>query len=178
MGEKDILKRVYLDTSYLIPIINKRVTGKSDVESSIAERSVYRAQKRYQIIIPQIVVGELFAKLPELMKNLTDEAHHLKVAKVVSSLIGVLEDYTGEEFIGLIPINREAIDISLKIVEYENRITDPTDSLLVAQAAADPHSKYLLTFDDKILSEGIRDFIKKLMDDGVRSNKLEITDEL
>jgi len=48
----------------------------------------------------------------------------------------------------------------------------------VAQAAADPHSKYLLTFDDKILSEGIRDFIKKLMDDGVRSNKLEITDEL
>jgi hypothetical protein len=92
-------------------------------------------------------------------------------------MIGVLEDYTGEEFIGLMPINREAIDISLKIVKYENRI-DPTDSLLVAQAAADPYSKYLLTFDDKILSEGIRDFIKKLMDDGVRSNKLEITDEL
>jgi hypothetical protein len=138
---------------------------------------MYRARDKYKIIIPQIVVGELFAKIPELMKNLTDEAHQLKVAKVVSSMIGVLEDYTGEEFIGLMPINREAIDISLKIVEYENRI-DPTDSLLVAQAAADPHSKYLLTFDDKILSEGIRDFIKKLMDDGVRSNKLEITDEL
>jgi hypothetical protein len=85
----------------------------------------------------------------------------IKVAKLVSSLIGVFEDYTGEEFIGLMPINREAIDISLKIVEYENRI-DPTDSLLVAQAAADPHSEYLLTFDDKILqSEGIRDFHKK-----------------
>jgi hypothetical protein len=157
MGEKDIPKRVYLDTSYLIPIIKKRVTDKSDEKS---KRSMYRARDKYKIIIPQIVVGELFAKLPELMKNLTDEAHEHKVAKVVSTLIGVLEDYTDEEFIGLMPINREAIDISLKIIEYENRI-DPTDSLLVAQAAADPHSEYLLTFDKKILeSKGIRTFIK------------------
>jgi hypothetical protein len=178
MGEKYIPKRVYLDTSYLIPIIKKRVTDKSDEKSSIVERSMYRARDKYKIIIPQIVVGELFAKLPELMKNLTDEAHEHKVAKLVSSLIGVFEDYTGEEFIGLMPINREAIDISLKIVEYENRI-DPTDSLLVAQAAADPHSEYLPTFDKKILeSKGIRTFIKKLMDDGVRGNKLKITAEL
>jgi hypothetical protein len=176
--KKTSQKGVYLDTSYLIPIINKRVTGKSDEESSIAERSAYRARDKYKIIIPRIVVGELFAKLPELIKNLTDEAHEHKVAKLVSSLIGVFEDYTDGEFIGLIPINREAIDISLKIVEYENRI-DPTDSLLVAQAAADPHSEYLLTFDKKILeSKGIRTFIKKLMDDGVRGNKLKITDEL
>jgi predicted nucleic acid-binding protein len=97
----------------------------------------------------------------------------------VSSLIGVLEDYTGEEFIGLIPINREAIDISLRIVEYESRITDPTDSLLVAQAVADPHSEYLLTFDRDILqSNGIRTFIKNLVDDGVRGYELKITDEL
>jgi predicted nucleic acid-binding protein len=178
MGKKDIPKRIYLDTSYLIPIIKKRVTGKSDDESSIVERSMYRARDKYKIIIPQIVVGEIFAKLPELMKNLTDEAHQLKVAKVVSSLIGVLEDYTGEEFIGLIPINREAIDISLKIVEYENRIKDPTDSLLVALAAVDQHSKYLLTFDDILLSKGINNFIKKLMDDGVRGDDLEIRDEL
>jgi hypothetical protein len=179
MGEKDIPKRVYLDTSYLIPIIKKRVTDKSDEKSSIVERSMYRARDKYKIIIPQIVVGELFAKLPELMKNLTDEAHQLEVAKLVSSLIGVLEDYTGEEFIGLIPINRGAIDISLRIVEYESRITDPTDSLLVAQAVADPHSEYLLTFDRDILqSNGIRTFIKNLVDDGVRSYELKITDEL
>jgi hypothetical protein len=75
MGEKDISKRVYLDTSYLIPTIKKRVTDKSDEKSSIVERSMYRARDKYKIIIPQIVVGELFAKLPELMKNLTDEAH-------------------------------------------------------------------------------------------------------
>ena len=178
MGEKDILKRVYLDTSYLIPIIKKRVTDKSDEKSSIVERSMYRAREKYKIIIPQIVVGELFAKLPELMKNLTDEAHEHKVAKLVSSLIGVFEDYTGEEFIGLMPINREAIDISLKIVEYEDRI-DFTDVLLVAQAAVDPQSEYLLTFDGGILkSTGISTFINKLVDDGVRSYELKITDEL
>jgi predicted nucleic acid-binding protein len=178
MGKKDIPKRIYLDTSYLIPIIKKRVTGESDEKSSIVERSMYRARDNYKIIIPQIVVGELFAKIPELMKNLTDEAHQLKVAKVVSSMIGVFEDYTGEEFIGLIPINREAIDISLKIVEYENRIKDPTDFLLVALAAVDQHSEYLLTFDDILLSKGINNFIKKLMYDGVRSNDLKIQDEL
>jgi len=162
----------------LIPIIKKRVTGESDEKSSIVERSMYRARDKYKIIIPQIVVGELFAKLPELMKNLTDEAHQLKVAKLVSSLIGVFEDYTGEEFIGLMPINREAIDISLKIVEYEDRI-DFTDVLLVAQAAVDPQSEYLLTFDGGILkSTGISTFINKLVDDGVRSYELKITDEL
>jgi hypothetical protein len=178
MGKKDIPKRIYLDTSYLIPIIKKRVTDKSNDESSIVERSMYRAKDNYKIIIPQIVVGELFAKIPELMKNLTDEAHQLKVAKVVSSLIGVFEDYTGEEFIGLIPINREAIDMSLKIIEYEDRI-DFTDILLVAQAAVDPQSEYLLTFEGKILeSTGIRTFINKLVDDGVRSLELKIQDEL
>jgi len=178
MGKKDIPRRIYLDTSYLIPIIKKRVTDKSDDESSVAERSMYRARDNYKIIIPQIVVGELFAKLPELMKNLTDEAHEHNVAKLVSSLIGVFEDYTGEEFIGLMPINREAIDISLKIVEYEDRI-DFTDVLLVAQAAVDPQSEYLLTFDGGILkSTGISTFINKLVDDGVRSYELKITDEL
>ncbi len=162
----------------MIPIIKKRVTDKSDEKSSIVERSMYRARDKYKIIIPQIVVGELFAKLPELMKNLTDEAHEHKVAKLVSSLIGVFEDYTGEEFIGLMPINREAIDISLKIVEYEDRI-DFTDVLLVAQAAVDPQSEYLLTFDGGILkSTGISTFINKLVDDGVRSYELKITDEL
>jgi rRNA-processing protein FCF1 len=62
MGEKDIPKRVYLDTSYLIPIIKKRVTDKSDEKSSIVERSMYRARDKYKIIIPQIVVGELFGE--------------------------------------------------------------------------------------------------------------------
>jgi len=160
-------KRVYLDTSYLYQIVMKRFTKKSDDFSRQVEQSIYNAERQnYQIVIPQIAVGEIFAKLPKHIKGQQD------LINMLNSLWTSLEKLLNKEFSGLLPIMYKGIDIVQRIKEYENRL-EPTDIVIIAQAASDPCSDALLTLDKKITeSKGLREFINELMNDGERTAPL------
>jgi len=95
---------------------------------------------------------------------------------MLNSLWTSLEKLLNKEFSGLLPIKYKGIDILQRIKEYENRL-EPTDIVIIAQAASDPCSDALLTLDRKITeSKGLRKFIKELMNDGERTAPLRFLD--
>ncbi len=157
MGNDESRKeRVYLDTSYLLELIKKRVTQKGGDAIPDVQRSITRAKKNYQIVIPQIVVGEFFAKLPGRIDYQQNQLDFL------NKFLDTLHEILGSNFDGLLPITYHALIVLKDIMNYDNRI-DPTDMVIIAQAATDQFSKILLTLDSKILSsKGLRDFVEEL----------------
>ena len=174
MGNDESRKeRVYLDTSYLYKLIEKRVTQKGDEVSQDVQDSIAQAKKYYQIVIPQIVVGEFFAKFSKLIENQQNPIDSL------NKFLGTLEEILGSNFNGLLPITRDAIIVLKDIMEYYDDRIDPTDMVIIAQAATDQFSKILLTLDTKILlSKGLRDFVEELQKNGKRTTPLEFKDTL
>ncbi len=166
-------KRVYLDTSYLYELVMKRHTQKSDDVARVVEKSIYNAQNyHYQIVIPQIAVGEVFATLPE------DIVGQQELVSVLNVLWTTLEDLLGKDFNGLLPMTGEGIEILKCIKEYEDRL-DPTDTIIIAQAASDPSSETLLTLDKAIInSTGLRKFVQELVKKGKRKTSLTFREHL
>ncbi len=165
-------KRVYLDTSYLYEIVKKRFTQKSDDVSRVVEQSIYNARGKYQIVIPQIAVGEVFAKLPKLIENQREPINAL------SKLWMSIEELLGEDFNGLLPITYEGLAILKDIKDYDYRI-EPTDIVIIAQAASDPQSEYLLTLDRYILSsKWLRNFVDELSEKRKREISLKFQQSL
>ncbi len=174
MGNDESRKeRVYLDTSYLLELIKKRVTQKGGDAIPDVQRSITRAKKNYQIVIPQIVVGEFFAKLPERIEYQQNQLDFL------NKFLDTLHEILGSNFDGLLPITRDAIIVLKDMMEYYDDRIEPTDMVIIAQAATDQFSKILLTLDSKILfSKGLRDFVEELQKNGKRTTPLEFRNAL
>ena len=163
-------QRVYLDTSCLFSI-------DGDVEQTV-QKLLYRLERsNIDIIIPQTVLGEIMAV------TLRDTQHmqrDQKIQKIVEILIKTLDKYNIDAKHCLPPPqertdkNRSAIDIAFNLMKNDEYL-DPTDTLILAQALADPESTHLYTTDSVLIeSTEVEKINQELKMNGMRKTILNI----
>ncbi len=152
-------KRVYLDSNILLSSIVGRAS-----ERSSSGNIIKRLQAHYDVVIPQIVIAEVFSKI------LTDNNDSLlKLQNIRKTILNIINNPST-----CIPnASKEVYELALEIIENDNRV-DICDATIVAQAILDNEADILLTFDKKILRSGyINDtLIPKY------NNRLEIKEQL
>jgi hypothetical protein len=156
---------VYIDAADLmVPALR---TG----ELSIFERLIYKIKSRNMIpVIPQISIGETVVKMLDKVERRSRLSSFTDLFAKFLKLV--------ESGAVLQPLSDIHIEYVKDIIEVDNRIRG-NDLFILAQAIADPRSRYLITSDTAILySEGVGDYIDRLMKEGKREVKLEIVPQL
>jgi len=157
-------QHVYLDTCYL----QDYLWGKPDEQQSAD--SLLRSLRK-SIDNPLIKVNISFLVVGELVNNFI--RNRVKNGNILSGLVDLLK---GLE-VDLIPPREEVYSKAAELRKQDYKIEN-VDSVIVCQALCDPYSTHFLTRDPTLLtSEAIEELEHKMREDGVRKQKLKITDE-
>ncbi len=158
--------RIYLDTSLLLKAILEKSLPAQDARSTLRRVESHG----YEVIIPQIVVGEAFSKV--ISRSERDEVSN-NVQKLVDSIQNLTDPTTR-----IPPINEEIYELAVELKSVENQI-DLCDALIISHVLCDGKAHCLLTTEPTVLdSFGIDSFSSKLVSSGRRTTKLEITDSI
>jgi predicted nucleic acid-binding protein len=153
----DKIMRVYLDSNILLSTIVGRASERRSSQSIIERLSTH-----YDVVIPQIVIAEVFSKI------LIDNNIFLKLRDISNVILNIINPST------CIPnASKEVYKLALEIIENDDRI-DICDATIVAQAILDSEADILLTFDRKILRS---DYINYTLIPKY-DNRLEIKEQL
>ncbi|MDE0267224.1 MAG: hypothetical protein OXK17_09500 [Thaumarchaeota archaeon] len=157
--------RAYVDTHYFLSVIFEE-----DVACD-ARRLFYSLQSRsYRVLVPQLVLGEINAKILE--KTGVSELHD-RFQKYAS----VFSDY-GIDHSCLPGVGRHVSRCMSDLLEVDDQI-DPNDALIVSQVLADPDSKFFFTNDTKMLdNQKILGYEYELRKTDRRNTRLKIIDWL
>lgn len=164
----DMATRSYLDTFYLRGIVSK-----DRGERALSNRLLSRiSQKSFEVIIPQVVMGEFFAII---LRDSKREEINEQLMKMINKLHDINLDINS-----CIPPPNEEVFNCIQELRNQKVSLDPTDLVIVAHALADPDSKFLFTTDKKMIESDIITVIEKKMRqfDNKRNIELEIKDSL
>lgn len=158
------VSRTYIDSYYLLELI---LDGKekSDVEHLLSQTS----NPSFNVLIPQVVLGEVTAKI------MKDEQR--RIEHKLNKMADVIQKYRIDTNMCLTPPSKAAFEIMVKLQEID-KCLDSTDTMILAQVLADPHSKFFLTHDSKLLKNNkIKEYEKTLRSE-CRKERLKITERI
>ena len=157
--------RAYVDTHYFLSVIFEE-----DVACD-ARRLFYALRNRsYRVLVPQLVLGEISAKILE--KTGAD-----MLPDRLQKYASLFSDY-GIDHSCLPGVGRHVPQCMSELQEIDGQI-DPNDALIVSQVLADPDSKFFFTNDAKMLdNQRIREYESKLRGTNRRNTRLKIIDWL
>ena len=160
------VSRAYIDTWYLVEIV-KEGELKEDVD-----RLLYKiSQPSFEILIPQIVLGETISQILE-------EYDKSDVPTKLEKLSNIIYKYKIDVSACLPPPPNNAIDIMNKL-QIKDAFLDITDNMILSHALADPESKFFFTKDSKMLgNNAIIQLEEELRVVGSRHERLKVTDWL
>ncbi len=151
---------VYLDSFYLIELTKK---PSHDITKFLS-RLRYNT---YHIIISQIVLGESIAVITKKNND---------PSEIIRKLYSKMDKY-GIGSDNMKPPPKEAFDIMTLLSSKTD--LDPTDTMIVSHALADPNSKFFFTSDSKLIgNQVIEDIEKELRDNDKRSVEMIIQDSI
>ncbi|MDE0267216.1 MAG: PIN domain-containing protein [Thaumarchaeota archaeon] len=164
-GDAGGTSRAYVDTHYFLSLIFE------DDDASDVKRLFYKLQNgSYRILVPQLVLGEITAKI--LGKSQSDELPD-RLQKYHSLFSVYHIDHS------CLPGVDRRVSQHMSNLENIDDWLDPNDTLILSQVLADPNSKFFFTVDTKILyNPKILDYEYELRKDGDRTTKLKITESL
>lgn len=152
----------YLDSSYLIGIVSDKPSEQSKVKDLLSKIS-----KRCEIVVPQVVIGEVVSVITKNIDN-TSKAYE-KMQKFLNELYMILKPTSC-----LPPLEKEALCYAHVLSNRDSNL-DITDLLIISQALQDRDSKYLFTSDSKLLrSKTIKEFECEIRKEGKRNKILKI----
>ena len=94
----------------------------------------------YEVIIPQVTIGEAFAKVLTKAEDIDQNTHQL--ANLILNIISQPQQ--------CIPVPTEAIyQTALEVINHDNQL-DLCDALISAHALNDTEARFLVTTDTKI----------------------------
>jgi hypothetical protein len=164
-------KRVYLDSSILLPLIDPyaRLDQIKNSKRIIGRLNYFRKRKEAKTIASQIVVGEVFSKI---YKRIGDQA---SLSKALTNLIA-LREHIDE----CPPLNKDVVNIALELAkrDYSFEISFQ-DAIIISHAIYDPLSTHFITTDaDTLKSIVLTELVKELYQRGERKSRLIVTDSL
>jgi len=158
-------QRIYLDTSILLPFIDPDASKDEKRHSKSVLYDVRRLKNRHhvKVIVPQIVLGELFLKLESISHEVIgafDEVRRL------------VDEYPA--------VTTEIAKLALRLAEIDHFLKiEFNDALILAHALNDAYCTYLITTESKIIrSSGLVEEVARLQREGLRKVRLTITDSL
>lgn len=130
---------------------------------------MYKASKgSFEIVVPQIVLGEAVSKILKRGKG---------ARRLMDRLVGTIEKYGIDIDRCLVPVSKSTFEI-MEMRRRDQRL-DGTDIAILAHALADPDAKFFLTIDvDMMDNPAIDGYEIELRDEGRRNVKLNITDRI
>ncbi len=158
--------RVYLDTYYLLEVIF------DDEHKQYVERLFSQiSNKSFEVFIPQIVVGEAVSQMYEKCGGRT------RPDRLLEKFASLMEKY-GWGAANMSPPPNKSFHIMNELLLVDERLAG-VDAVILAQALADPDSKFLFTPDQMLVrNENICDYELRLRQSGERSTKLKIVERL
>ncbi|MGI0027085.1 MAG: PIN domain-containing protein [Nitrosopumilaceae archaeon] len=161
-----MVTRVYLDTWYLTSLVATKSSERADAKSLLS-----KMKYGYEIVVPQVALGEVFAVI---VKKYTDPNEiNNKLSKLCDDLFSVVNPKTC-----LSPISNEVLNCAVELQKKDDQIKN-TDLMIIAHALTDPRSSRLLTSDRKMLdSSAIPEMELRLRTEGKREIELRVTDGL
>ena len=157
------VSRAYIDSYYLLAV----VLGRPD--KAAAERLLYALSRGgFGVFVPQTVLGETASKI------LAREGHE----GMLDRLDRALQKYGIDASRSPPPAPKRAFAIMEELRKMDERL-DATDTVILAQVVADPVSKFFFTPDGKMTrNQVVETQEKELRRDGLRNEKLKITDHM
>lgn len=151
----------YLDSSYLLALINKEDWTRE------VEHILYKLRDNtFDVFVPFIVLGEVCGVV--FRNSESDQDLWDKMIK----LVDIMTD-NGIGWKNMKPTESDAFDIMVTLSKDE--LLDPTDVMILSHVLSDPDSKFFFTADSKILrNAAITDLEKDLRDEGRRRTALKI----
>ena len=158
------VSRVYFDSHYLLEVVFE---GKHKDE---VERLLYATSRGgFEVFVPQTVLGETVSKILTRGKD---------APRLLDRLARTLEKHGIDARRCLPPAPKRAFAIMEELRKRDERL-DATDTMILAQVMADPDSKFFFTLDVKMTrSQAVATHEKELRRDGLRNEKLKITDRM
>ena len=154
--------RAYLDSSYLLTIINE------ENEAREVRRMLYKLRSNaFDVFVPHIVLGEICGVIFRDFESKFDR--YEKMAKLVKVI-------TDNKILwkNIKPAEEGAFDIMVAL-SGRDTLLDATDVIILSHILSDPYSKYFFTNDSKMLyNQVIMDMDKFLNDDDKRHITLKI----
>jgi len=152
------MQKIYIDSN----IILARIYPANGEQEKVSKRIIFNLQRyqNYKVVIPQIVLAEIFSKL-------LDNKDRDELLLLFDQLLNIISN-TSE---CLPNATKNMLELAIDIVNNDNKM-DICDATIVAQAILDD-ADMLLTFD-----AGIREseYIQKIKKE--YNKKLRITDSL
>jgi predicted nucleic acid-binding protein len=152
------MQKIYIDSN----IILARIYPANDEQEKASKRIIFNLQKyqNYKVVIPQIVLAEIFSKLLDSKNRDGLLLLFDQLSNIISSTSECLPNAT-----------KNMLELAIDIVNNDNKI-DICDATIVAQAILDD-ADMLLTFDASIRES---EYIQKVKKE--YNKKLRITDSL
>jgi predicted nucleic acid-binding protein len=158
--------RIYLDTWLLRGLVSNKPS-----ESSYCRSLVSKLKNGYDVVVPQIVLGEVFAVI--VRDNQDPNKVYLKLKELCNELYNITKPNEC-----LPPPTEDIINCMQRLRAREANVRD-TDLMVVAHALIDPESERLLTEDKNILnSSEIQTMESQLRAEEKRVKQLRIIDRL
>ena len=154
--------RTYVDTHYFLSLI-------FEDDADEAQHLFYTLRSpSYHVLVPQLVLGEITAKILEKSSSNDLSDRFQKYCSLFS-------DYNLDHSC-LLGVDEDACLHVSKLRAIDDWL-DPNDALILSQALADPHSKFFLTHDTKMLdNQKIVNDERELRDNSRRYTQLKIKD--
>jgi predicted nucleic acid-binding protein len=156
--------RVYFDTWYLAGLVASKSTERSDMKHMLSQM-----KHGFEVVIPHVALGEVFAIILKKNKKRADaEKRLIELCDDLNSVMNVESCMP--------PPSIEVFEYVEKIRNVDSEIKD-MDLLITAHAMADPYSTRLLTGDKILLnSNALRTMESELRENNTRKVELRITD--
>ena len=161
-----MLNRVYFDTWLLAGLVAKKSSERSDMKAMLSKMT-----HGYEVVVPQVALGEVFAIVMKKNENKADVQKRL--VDLCDDLYKVANPKTGFP-----PPTTEIFQFARDLTAGDSQIKN-MDALIASHALTDPKSTRLITADKNLLnSTAVRKIESDLRDDGKREVELRIADGL
>lgn len=153
--------RVYLDTWVLVGLVLESRRGRGYFKRIIRRLDVGTVD----VVVPQIVLGEAVAVV---MRERPDDGPDL-----IRAMLGEIRDLVDPR--DHIPSTTAEI-AKLAVSLHDDIGVEFTDALILGHALCDPHSTHLITNDQELLSNKVKDIEVNMRNNGERSRRLSVSD--
>lgn len=160
------VSRAYLDTYYPLEVVFEG-EHKKYVEHLLSQIN----NSSFGVLIPQIVFGKTASQICEKCDRRAGPG------PLLQRLASVMEKY-GWTDADMPPPSNESLRMTEELLRVDDRLTG-VDAVILAQALADPDSKFLFTRDNTLLNnKAICDYELRLRNDGRRNTRVRIAEYL
>lgn len=161
------ITRVYLDTYFLNALISKKQSEKTEARDEF--KRLQSNPGSFDVVIPQIVLGEAFSTI------LRDYGNDGDILDMLNELCKYLKETVDVETC-LQSLTVKTLEKARMLMDNDEFLKD-TDAIIMAQVLLDPKSQRLLTHDSVLMkSRTIKDEEKRMRASGQRELELRVVD--